>query len=430
MSGLRRDKAMGIEAEIKQIGLRAQQASAGARRASTAQKNRGLEEIAQHILNASDDLMAANALDLDAARASGLDAASLDRLILTEKGIQAMSEGLQQICALEDPVGKISQMAARPNGLEIGKMRTPIGVIGIIYESRPNVTIDAAGLCIKSGNVVILRGGSECIQTNLALFACIGDGLKAAKLDPDWVQLIETTDRAAVGALLALDEHIDMIIPRGGKSLIERVSRDTRIPILKHLDGNCHLFVNHDADLAMAEALILNSKTQRYAVCNALETLLIHKALPESFVNDVIARLVSEGVEVRACQRTLNQAIQDPLVVAATGADWSAEYLGPVLAVKTVDDLDEAIDHINAFGSNHTDTIVTQSLTATQKFMREVDSSSVMVNASTRFADGFEYGLGAEIGISTDKLHARGPVGLEGLTSEKYVVYGQGQIRG
>ena len=421
---------MGIEAEIKQIGLRAQQASAGARRASTAQKNRGLEEIAQHILNASDDLMAANALDLDAARASGLDAASLDRLILTEKGIQAMSEGLQQICALEDPVGKISQMAARPNGLEIGKMRTPIGVIGIIYESRPNVTIDAAGLCIKSGNAVILRGGSECIQTNLALFACIGDGLKAAKLDPDWVQLIETTDRAAVGALLALDEHIDMIIPRGGKSLIERVSRDTRIPILKHLDGNCHLFVNHDADLAMAEALILNSKTQRYAVCNALETLLIHKALPESFVNDVIARLVSEGVEVRACQRTLDQAIQDPLVVAATGADWSAEYLGPVLAVKTVDDLDEAIHHINAFGSNHTDTIVTQSLTATQKFMREVDSSSVMVNASTRFADGFEYGLGAEIGISTDKLHARGPVGLEGLTSEKYVVYGQGQIRG
>ncbi|MFL2536492.1 MAG: glutamate-5-semialdehyde dehydrogenase [Candidatus Azotimanducaceae bacterium] len=421
---------MGIEAEIKQIGLRAQQASAGARRASTAQKNRGLEEIAQHILNASDDLMAANALDLDAARASGLDAASLDRLILTEKGIQAMSEGLQQICALEDPVGKISQMAARPNGLEIGKMRTPIGVIGIIYESRPNVTIDAAGLCIKSGNAVILRGGSECIQTNLALFACIGDGLKAAKLDPDWVQLIETTDRAAVGALLALDEHIDMIIPRGGKSLIERVSKDTRIPILKHLDGNCHLFVNHDADLAMAEALILNSKTQRYAVCNALETLLIHKALPENFVNDVIARLVSEGVEVRACQRTLDQAPQDPLVVAATGADWSAEYLGPVLAVKTVDDLDEAIHHINAFGSNHTDTIVTQSLTATQKFMREVDSSSVMVNASTRFADGFEYGLGAEIGISTDKLHARGPVGLEGLTSEKYVVYGQGQIRG
>ena len=421
---------MGIEAEIKQIGLRAQQASAGARRASTAQKNRGLEEIAQHILNASDDLMAANALDLDAARASGLDAASLDRLILTEKGIQAMSEGLQQICALEDPVGKISQMAARPNGLEIGKMRTPIGVIGIIYESRPNVTIDAAGLCIKSGNAAILRGGSECIQTNLALFACIGDGLKAAKLDPDWVQLIETTDRAAVGALLALDEHIDMIIPRGGKSLIERVSKETRIPILKHLDGNCHLFVNHDADLAMAEALILNSKTQRYAVCNALETLLIHKALPENFVNDVIARLVSEGVEVRACQRTLDQAPQDPLVVAATGADWSAEYLGPVLAVKTVDDLDEAIHHINAFGSNHTDTIVTQSLTATQKFMREVDSSSVMVNASTRFADGFEYGLGAEIGISTDKLHARGPVGLEGLTSEKYVVYGQGQIRG
>lgn len=277
---------MGIEAEIKKIGVQAKLASAGARRASTAQKNRGLDEIAQHLVNASDDLIAANAKDLEAARASNLDAASLDRLILTKSGIQAMSEGLQQICALEDPVGKISQMAARPNGLEIGKMRTPIGVIGMIYESRPNVTIDAAGLCIKSGNAVILRGGSECIHTNRALFSCISDGLKAADLDPDWVQLIATTDRAAVGALLALDEHVDMIIPRGGKSLIERVAKETRIPILKHLDGNCHLFVNDDADLTMAESLVMNSKTQRYAVCNALETLLIHKALPASFVRD------------------------------------------------------------------------------------------------------------------------------------------------
>lgn len=421
---------MGIEAEIKKIGVQAKLASAGARRASTAQKNRGLDEIAQHLVNASDDLIAANAKDLEAARASNLDAASLDRLILTKSGIQAMSEGLQQICALEDPVGKISQMAARPNGLEIGKMRTPIGVIGMIYESRPNVTIDAAGLCIKSGNAVILRGGSECIHTNRALFSCISDGLKAADLDPDWVQLIATTDRAAVGALLALDEHVDMIIPRGGKSLIERVAKETRIPILKHLDGNCHLFVNDDADLTMAESLVMNSKTQRYAVCNALETLLIHKSLPASFVSDVIIRLVAEGVEVRACQRTLEQVIQQSGVVPASSSDWSTEYLGPVLALKIVDDIDDAIRHINEHGSNHTDTIVTQRLADTQKFMREVDSSSVMVNASTRFADGFEYGLGAEIGISTDKLHARGPVGLEGLTSEKYVVFGQGQIRG
>ncbi|MGB1188865.1 MAG: glutamate-5-semialdehyde dehydrogenase [Pseudomonadales bacterium] len=421
---------MGIEAEIKKIGVQAKLASAGARRASTAQKNRGLDEIAQHLVNASDDLIAANAKDLEAARATNLDAASLDRLILTKSGIQAMSEGLQQICALEDPVGKISQMAARPNGLEIGKMRTPIGVIGMIYESRPNVTIDAAGLCIKSGNAVILRGGSECIHTNRALFSCISDGLKAADLDPDWVQLIATTDRAAVGALLALDEHVDMIIPRGGKSLIERVAKETRIPILKHLDGNCHLFVNDDADLTMAESLVMNSKTQRYAVCNALETLLIHKALPASFVSDVIIRLVAEGVEVRACQRTLEQVIQQSGVVPASSSDWSTEYLGPVLALKIVDDIDDAIRHINEHGSNHTDTIVTQRLADTQKFMREVDSSSVMVNASTRFADGFEYGLGAEIGISTDKLHARGPVGLEGLTSEKYVVFGQGQIRG
>ncbi len=421
---------MGIEAEIKKIGVQAKLASAGARRASTAQKNRGLDEIAQHLVNASDDLIAANAKDLEAARASNLDAASLDRLILTKSGIQAMSEGLQQICALEDPVGKISQMAARPNGLEIGKMRTPIGVIGMIYESRPNVTIDAAGLCIKSGNAVILRGGSECIHTNRALFSCISDGLKAADLDPDWVQLIATTDRAAVGALLALDEHVDMIIPRGGKSLIERVAKETRIPILKHLDGNCHLFVNDDADLTMAESLVMNSKTQRYAVCNALETLLIHKALPASFVSDVIIRLVAEGVEVRACQRTLEHVIQQSGVVPASSSDWSTEYLGPVLALKIVDDIDDAIRHINEHGSNHTDTIVTQRLADTQKFMREVDSSSVMVNASTRFADGFEYGLGAEIGISTDKLHARGPVGLEGLTSEKYVVFGQGQIRG
>ncbi len=421
---------MGIEAEIKKIGVQAKLASAGARRASTAQKNRGLDEIAQHLVNASDDLIAANAKDLEAARASNLDAASLDRLILTKSGIQAMSEGLQQICALEDPVGKISQMAARPNGLEIGKMRTPIGVIGMIYESRPNVTIDAAGLCIKSGNAVILRGGSECIHTNRALFSCISDGLKAADLDPDWVQLIATTDRAAVGALLALDEHVDMIIPRGGKSLIERVAKETRIPILKHLDGNCHLFVNDDADLTMAESLVMNSKTQRYAVCNALETLLIHKSLPASFVSDVIIRLVAEGVEVRACQRTLEQVIQQSGVVPASSSDWSTEYLGPVLALKIVDDIDDAIRHINEHGSNHTDTIVTQRLADTQKFMREVDSSSVMVNASTRFADGFEYGLGAEIGISTDKVHARGPVGLEGLTSEKYVVFGQGQIRG
>ncbi|MDG1113295.1 MAG: glutamate-5-semialdehyde dehydrogenase [Pseudomonadales bacterium] len=420
---------MSIEQDIRRIGERAKRAASAARKASTADKNNALARIAAAIKASAEALLRANAEDLDRARAAGLDAPSLDRLALTRDGIDSISEGLLQIQALQDPVGQISQLSARPNGLEIGKMRTPIGVVGIIYESRPNVTIDAAGLCIKSGNAAILRGGSECISTNRALFECIQKGLEDAGMEDGWIQLVQTTDREAVGALLGLDDLVDLIIPRGGKGLIERVSRETRIPILKHLDGNCHLFVHEDADLGMAQSLVLNGKTQRYAVCNALETVLLHRALPQAFLNQLMLALQAEGVEIRVCEDTRARLAAPDQVQLAEVSDWSTEYLAPILAIKTCDDLDDAIRHINQYGSNHTDVIVTAGLSAAQQFLREVDSSSVMVNASSRFADGFEYGLGAEIGISTDKLHARGPVGLEGLTSEKFVVMGTGQIR-
>jgi glutamate-5-semialdehyde dehydrogenase len=420
---------MSIEQDIRRIGERAKRAASVARKASTADKNTALAQIAAAIKASADTLLRANAEDLDRAKTAGLDAPSLERLALTRASIDSISEGLMQIQALQDPVGQISQLSARPNGLEIGKMRTPIGVIGIIYESRPNVTIDAAGLCIKSGNAAILRGGSECISTNLALFQCIQSGLEDAGMDSSWIQLVQTTDREAVGALLRLDDLVDLIIPRGGKGLIERVSRETRIPVLKHLDGNCHLFVHEDADLTMAQSLILNGKTQRYAVCNALETVLLHRALPQAFLNELMSALQAKGVEVRGCKETQARLAAPEQVRLADESDWLTEYLGPILAVKTCDDLDDAIRHINQYGSSHTDVIVTAGLSAAQQFLREVDSSSVMVNASPRFADGFEYGLGAEIGISTDKLHARGPVGLEGLTSEKFVVMGTGQIR-
>ena len=420
---------MSIEQDIRRIGERAKRAASAARKASTADKNNALARIAAAIKASAEALLRANAEDLDRARAAGLDAPSLDRLALTRDGIDSISEGLLQIQALQDPVGQISQLSARPNGLEIGKMRTPIGVVGIIYESRPNVTIDAAGLCIKSGNAAILRGGSECISTNRALFECIQKGLEDAGMEGGWIQLVQTTDREAVGALLGLDDLVDLIIPRGGKGLIERVSRETRIPILKHLDGNCHLFVHEDADLGMAQSLVLNGKTQRYAVCNALETVLLHRALPQAFLNQLMLALQAEGVEIRVCEDTRARLAAPDQVQLAEASDWSTEYLAPILAIKTCDDLDDAIRHINQYGSNHTDVIVTAGLSAAQQFLREVDSSSVMVNASSRFADGFEYGLGAEIGISTDKLHARGPVGLEGLTSEKFVVMGTGQIR-
>ncbi|MBL6687728.1 MAG: glutamate-5-semialdehyde dehydrogenase [Pseudomonadales bacterium] len=418
-----------IEQTVLEIGKNAKAAAIAARRASTADKNRALEKIVLEIIEATDEILSANALDIAHATEQGLDAASLDRLALGASGVAGMVEGLQHIIGLQDPVGAVKDLTVRPNGLNIGKMRTPLGVIGMIYESRPNVTIDAAGLCLKSGNAVILRGGSECIVTNQALSACIQRGLIAADLNPHWVQLIQTTDRAAVGELLALDTYVDLIIPRGGKSLIERVARDARIPVLKHLDGICHLYIHEDANLEMAHALIMNAKTHRYAVCNAMETLLLHKDLPASFVDEALSALIHAGVEVRACERTRSKLTDVGSVQLASAEDWVTEYLGPILSVKTCADLDDAIAHINHYGSNHTDAIVTESLQATQTFMREVDSSSVMVNASTRFADGFEYGLGAEIGISTDKLHARGPVGLEGLTSEKYVVYGTGQIR-
>ena len=420
---------MSIDQDIRRIGERAKRAASAARKASTADKNTALAQIAAAIKASAEALLRANAEDLDRARAAGLDAPSLDRLALTRDGIDSISEGLLQIQALQDPVGQISQLSARPNGLEIGKMRTPIGVVGIIYESRPNVTIDAAGLCIKSGNAAILRGGSECISTNRALFECIQKGLEDAGMEDGWIQLVQTTDREAVGALLGLHDLVDLIIPRGGKGLIERVSRETRIPILKHLDGNCHLFVHEDADLAMAQSLVLNGKTQRYAVCNALETVLLHRALPQAFLNQLMLALQAEGVEIRVCEDTRARLAAPDQVRLAELSDWSTEYLAPTLAIKTCDDLDDAIRHINQYGSNHTDVIVTAGLSAAQQFLREVDSSSVMVNASSRFADGFEYGLGAEIGISTDKLHARGPVGLEGLTSEKFVVMGTGQIR-
>ena len=420
---------MSIQQDIRRIGESAKRAASAARKASTADKNTALARIAAAIKASAEALLRANAEDLDRAQTAGLDTPSLDRLALTREGIDLISEGLLQIQALQDPVGQISQLSARPNGLEIGKMRTPIGVIGIIYESRPNVTIDAAGLCIKSGNAAILRGGSECISTNRALFECIQNGLEDAGMEAGWIQLIQTTDREAVGALLGLDDLVDLIIPRGGKGLIERVSRETRIPILKHLDGNCHLFVHEDADLAMAQSLVLNGKTQRYAVCNALETVLLHRALPQAFLNELMSALQAEGVEIRVCEDTRARLAAPEKVRLAETSDWSSEYLAPILAVKTCDGVDDAIRHINHYGSNHTDVIVTAGLSAAQQFLREVDSSSVMVNASSRFADGFEYGLGAEIGISTDKLHARGPVGLEGLTSEKFVVMGTGQIR-
>ncbi len=411
------------------MGQQAKQAALVARRASTEEKNRALTKIAEAITEATPEIIRANAVDLKEAQAQGLDAPSQDRLRIDAKGIASMVAGLEQIIALQDPVGQIKDTTIRPNGLSIGKMRTPLGVIGMVYESRPNVTVDAAGLCLKSGNAVILRGGSECIETNRILSECIQRGLMAAEVDPSWVQLVKTTDRAAVGQLLKLDEYVDLIIPRGGKSLIERVATESTIPVLKHLDGICHIYVHDDADLRMAEALIMNAKTHRYAVCNAMETLLLHQNLPESFVQDVVTQLIAAGVEVRVCEETHARLKPSTDVTLAVDEDWVTEYLGPILSIKTCAQLEAAIEHINGFGSQHTDSIVTRSIEASQKFIREVDSSSVMVNASTRFADGFEYGLGAEIGISTDKLHARGPVGLEGLTSEKYVVFGAGQIR-
>ncbi len=415
-----------IKTYMQQVGQQARAAARLMAQADTAAKNRALENIATAISNNSAQLIAANAKDVAAARTSGLDAASIDRLTLTDLSLRSMAEGLRQIAALPDLIGEISDLKYRPSGIQVGKMRVPLGVIGIIYESRPNVTADAAGLCLKSGNAAILRGGSEAIHSNQAIAACVHQGLREAGLPETAVQMIATTDRAAVGELITMKEYVDVIVPRGGKSLIARISEEARVPVIKHLDGICHVYIDDQADLEKAIRIADNAKTQRYGVCNTMETLLV----AHDIAADVLPRLcniyLDKGVELRGDDGARALVAQ---MKTATEEDWRTEYLAPILSVRVVAGLDEAIAHINTYGSQHTDSIVTENYTRAMRFLREVDSSSVMVNASTRFADGFEYGLGAEIGISTDKLHARGPVGLEGLTSQKFIVLGSGQIR-
>jgi len=417
---------MDIKTYMADVGLRARAAAREIGRAETGLKNAALLAIADRIDTDADFLKQENGQDLENGRANGLDAALLDRLELTDERIAAMSAGLRQIAALQDPIGEITDMAYRPSGIQVGRMRVPLGVIGIIYESRPNVTADAAGLCLKAGNAAILRGGSEAIHSNQALADCIRYGLAEAGLPEDVVQVIQTTDRAAVGEMLQMKDSIDVIIPRGGKSLIERISTESKVPVIKHLDGICHVYIDDDADYKKAVKVAFNAKTQRYGTCNTMETLLVAEKVAADILPDLCAHFENEGVELRGCEKT--RAIVGG-VNAATEQDWDTEYLAPILSIRVVAGLDAAIDHINLHSSQHTESIITENYTTARRFLREVDSSSVMVNASTRFADGFEYGLGAEIGISTDKLHARGPVGLEGLTSQKYVVLGDGHIR-
>jgi glutamate-5-semialdehyde dehydrogenase len=419
-----------IPVYVADVGRRAREASRHTARAATAAKDAALLAAAAAIRREAVALAAENAKDLEAARHAGHDPAFVDRLALTAKVIESMAVGLEQIAALPDPVGEMSDLRFRPSGIQVGKMRVPLGVIGIVYESRPNVTIDAAGLCIKSGNATILRGGSEAIHSNRALAVLIREGLVHAGLPADAVQLIDTTDRAAVGALIQSPEFVDVIVPRGGKSLIERISKDARVPVIKHLDGICHVYVDDAADLEQAIRIADNAKTQRYSPCNTMETLLVDRGIAPRLLAPLGRIYVDKGVELRGCAatRALLAAAGLPCA-AATEADWATEYLAPILAIRIVDGLDEAMAHIARWGSAHTDAIVTEDHSRAMRFLREVDSASVMINASTRFADGFEYGLGAEIGISTDKLHARGPVGLEGLTSLKWVVFGSGQVR-
>ena len=411
---------------MRGLGRKARKASALVAKADTGLKNQALIAIAQELEATRPALREANAVDLENGRNRGLDAALLDRLELTDAGIDTMIENLNQVAGLPDPVGTIDDMKYVPSGIQVGKMRVPLGVIGIIYESRPNVTIEAASLCLKSGNAVILRGGSESIASNQAIAQCIQKGLAKAGLPETAVQVVETTDREAVGALISMPEFVDVIVPRGGKGLIERISQDARVPVIKHLDGICHVYVDDLADPEKAFSIAINAKTHRYGVCNTMETLLIHKAVAQELLPRMAQRYHEMGVELRGCPEVCRIL---PEVKAASQEDWETEYLAPILSVKVVKDMGEAISHINQYGSHHTDSIVTESYTRGRNFLREVDSSSVMINASTRFADGFEYGLGAEIGISTDKIHARGPVGLEGLTSQKYVVLGDGHIR-
>ncbi|WP_438282825.1 glutamate-5-semialdehyde dehydrogenase [Pseudomonas alabamensis] len=411
---------------MTRLGQAAREASRVIARASTAQKNRALNAAADALDADREALAAANQRDLDAGRANGLEPALLDRLALTPARIDGMIAGLRQVAGLPDPVGAIRDMSYRPSGIQIGKMRVPLGVIGIIYESRPNVTIDAASLCLKSGNATILRGGSEAIHSNRAIAACIQRGLATADLPPAVVQVVETTDREAVGALISMPQFVDVIVPRGGRGLIERISRDARVPVIKHLDGICHVYIGEHADLDKAWRIAFNAKTYRYGICGAMETLLVDQRLASAFLPEMARRFQDKGVELRGCERT-RQFIE---AIPASEDDWSTEYLAPILSIRVVEDLDAAIEHINHYGSHHTDAIVTEHQGQSRRFIAEVDSASVMLNAPTCFADGFEYGLGAEIGISTDKLHARGPVGLEGLTCEKYVVIGDGQLRG
>ncbi len=415
-----------IQNYMTAVGEKAKRASRAMDRAETGHKDQALLAIADQIESGRDRIKAENAKDLAAGKARGLSAAMLDRLELTDSRIDAMAEGLRQIAALADPVGQVSDLNYRPSGIQVGKMRVPLGVIGIIYESRPNVTVDAAGLCLKSGNACILRGGSESLHSNQALAACIREGLEQAGLPQAAVQVIETTDRAAVGKLLKMDQYVDVIVPRGGKGLIERIIAESRIPVIKHLDGICHVYIDDRADLQKALDIAFNAKTQRFGVCNAMETLLVAEGIAPQVLPRLADRFQEAGVELRGCEKTRGLI---PQCLPATDEDWATEYLAPILSIRVVSGLDEAMDHIYRYSSSHTEAIVTEDYTRARRFLREVDSSSVMVNASTRFADGFEYGLGAEIGISTDKLHARGPVGLEGLTTQKFIVLGDGQIR-
>ncbi len=417
---------MNVAEYMQKMGANARQASRVIARASTEVKNRALLAMADALDASRAAVETANQIDLAAGKERGLDDAMLDRLALTPARIDGMIEGLRQVAALPDPVGDISDMRFMPSGIQLGKMRVPLGVIGIIYESRPNVTMEAASLCLKSGNATILRGGSEAIHSNQAIAKTIAVGLEAAGLPAEVVQVVETTDREAVGQLITMPEFVDVIVPRGGKGLIERIANDARVPVIKHLDGICHVYIDAEADLGKAVNIAINAKTHRYGTCNTMETLLVHETVAQEVLKELLVAYNQAGVELRGCEKT---CVLIPSAKAATEEDWATEYLAPILSIKVVSGIDEAIEHINHYGSHHTDAIVTENYTLSRQFLREVDSSSVMINASTRFADGFEYGLGAEIGISTDKIHARGPVGLEGLTSQKYIVFGEGQVR-
>ena len=420
---------MDIQTTMNNIGQAARKASRIMAKADTASKNRALALIAQAIRRDAALLSAANQQDLQAARAAGLADAMLDRLTLSDKAIATMAEGLEQIAALPDPIGEISNMKFRPTGIQVGQMRVPLGVIGIIYEARPNVTVDAAGLCIKSGNATILRGGSEAIHCNQALAKLVKEGLAGAGLPADAVQIVETTDRAAVGAMITMPQYIDVIVPRGGKGLIARLIEESTVPMIKHLDGICHVYIDDKADLSKALPIAFNAKCHRYGTCNTMETLLVARAVAAEVLPELAKLYADKEVELRCDAESKKILANYPHLQSATEEDWRTEYLDAILAVKIVANVDEAIDHINTYSSQHTDSIITEDYSRAMQFLREVDSASVMVNASTRFADGFEYGLGAEIGISNDKLHARGPVGLEGLTSLKYVVLGHGEVR-